>query len=83
MSSPANSSIQNQHLNLVYTSNQYTGDNSTTDYSIQPGNTIHSVLVIVNGLILAPTAYSISGATLTITTPPTTGSVVDFRYLPN
>ena len=83
MTSPANSSIQNQHLNLVYTSNQYTGDNATTTYSIQPGNSIHSVLVIVNGLILAPSAYSISGATLTITTPPAQDAVVDFRYLPN
>ena len=83
MSSPANASIENHHLNLVYTSSQYTGNNSTTDYLIQPGHTIHSVLVIVDGLILPPTEYSISGSTLTITTPPTAGAVVDFRYLPN
>ena len=83
MSSPANNSIENQHLNLIYTSSQYAGDNTTTDYLIQPGHTVHSVLVIVNGLILPPTEYSVSGSTLTITTPPTAGAVVDFRYLPN
>jgi hypothetical protein len=83
MSAPANASIENHHLNLVYTSSQYTGDNTTTDYLIQPGHSVHSVLVIVNGLILPPTDYSISGSTLTITTPPTAGAVVDFRYLPN
>ena len=82
MSSPANNSIQNQHLNLIYTSSQYTGDNSTRDYLIQPGHTVHSVLVIVDGLILPPTDYSIVGTTLTITTAPAQDAVVDFRYLP-
>jgi hypothetical protein len=83
MSSPANNSIENHHLNLIYTSSQYTGDSTTTDYLIQPGHSVHSVLVIVDGLILPPTDYSISGSTLTITTAPSTDAVVDFRYLPN
>ena len=82
MTSPANNSIENQHLNLIYTSNQYTGDASTTQFTIQPGHSIHSVLVIVSGAILPPTQYSVSGSTLTITTAPANSAVVDFRYLP-
>ena len=82
MTSPVNNSIENQHLNLIYTSNQYTGDASITQYAIQSGHSIHSVLVIVDGAILAPSQYSVSGSTLTITTPPALNAVVDFRYLP-
>ena len=82
MTSPVNNSVENQHLNLIYTSNQYTGDASITQYAIQSGHSIHSVLVIVDGAILAPSQYSVSGSTLTITTPPALNAVVDFRYLP-
>jgi hypothetical protein len=77
-----NNCIENKHLNLIYTSTQYTGDNTTTDYLVPLGHTIHSVLVIVNGSVLAPTEYSVSGTTLTITSAPATSAVVDFRYLP-
>jgi hypothetical protein len=77
-----NNSVGNQHLNLIYTSSQYVGDNTTTQYTIQSGHSVHSVLVIVDGLILQPTEYSISGATLTITNAPSTSSTVDFRYFP-
>ena len=77
-----NNSVENQHLDLIYTSSQYVGDNTTTQYTIQTGHSVHSVLVIVDGLILQPTEYSISGATLTITNAPSTSSTVDFRYFP-
>jgi hypothetical protein len=77
-----NNSITNAHISFVYNSTQYTGDATTTDYSVPLGHTVHSVLVIVNGLILPPTDYSISGTTLTITNAPATNAVVDFRYLP-
>ena len=77
-----NNSVENQHLDLIYTSNQYTGDNTTTQYTIPTGHTVDSVLAIVDGLILQPTEYSISGATLTFTTAPSTSSTVDFRYFP-
>ena len=77
-----NNSVENQHLNLIYTSNQYTGDNTTTQYTIPTGHTVDSVLAIVDGLILQPTEYSISGTTLTFTTAPSTSSTVDFRYFP-
>ena len=82
MTSPANNSIENQHLNLIYTSSQYTGT-TTTQYTIQTGHTVHSVLVIVNGLILNPTEYSVNGATLTISSfTPIVSDVIDFRYFP-
>ena len=61
---------------------QYAGDSTTTDYAVPLGHTVHSVLVIVDGSILPPTDYSISGTTLTITNAPATNAVVDFRYFP-
>lgn len=74
------SSIENRHLNLTYTSDQYSGQD--TVYEIEPGHTVHDVLVIINGLIQPPSAYSIDGTTLTLTNVPMMGSVIDFRYLP-
>ena len=82
MTSPANNSIENQHLNLIYSSTQHTGNGSTNQYTIPAGHTIHSVFVIVAGAILPPTSYSITSTLLTITTAPTAGQIVDFRYLP-
>ncbi len=82
MTSPANNSIENQHLNLIYTSSQYTGNNVTTQYTIQPGHSVHSLLVVVDGLILQPTEYSILGSTLTMSVAPANSASVDFRYLP-
>ena len=77
-----NNCIENKHLNLIYTSSQYTGDSTTTDYLVPAGHSVHSVLVIVNGAILPTTEYTISGTTLTITTAPGANTVVDFRYMP-
>ena len=82
MTTPINDSVQNQHLNLTYTSNQYQGDNSATEYTIQVGHSVHSVLVIVDGAILPPTSYSILNTVLTFNTAPTSSAVVDIRYLP-
>jgi hypothetical protein len=76
------SSIENRHLNLTYTSDQFTNNGSETTYEIEPGHTVHDVLVIINGLIQPPYAYSIVGTTLTLETAPMVGSLVDFRYLP-
>jgi hypothetical protein len=77
-----NNCIENKHLNLIYTSSQYTGDSTTTDYLVPAGHSVHSVLVIVDGAILPTTEYTISGTTLTITTAPGASTVVDFRYMP-
>ena len=79
---PADSSVTNAKLNLTYTSNQYTGNNSTTAYTIQAGHNDHSVLVILDGLILPPSDYSISGTTLTFTSAPLLNQSIDIRYMP-
>ena len=60
-----------------------TGDNTTTDFTIVTGHTVHSILVVLNGLVLRPTTdYTVSGTTLTFTTAPGTGDEIDVRYLP-
>ena len=78
-----NNSVENRHLDLIYTSNQYTGNGSTQQFTIESGHTVHDVLVIVDGLILPPTEYTIGfGNTLTITNAPANSAVIDIRYLP-
>lgn len=74
-------SVDNTHLNLTYTSNQFTGSSSTT-YTIQSGHTVDSLLVIVDGLIISPNEYSVNGTTLTLNTSPSTTAVIDIRYMP-
>lgn len=74
--------IENRHLDLTYTSNQYVGDGSQLTYGIRPGHTVHSVLVIIDGLIVPPQQYTISGAVLTLNTLPPAESIVDIRYMP-
>jgi len=77
-----NQSIENRHLNLTYDSDQYSGDGSQLVYDINPGHTENSVLVIVNGIIIPPNQYTISGTVLQLTASPTTGAIVDIRYMP-
>lgn len=74
--------IENRHLNLTYSSDQYDADGNQITYGINSGHTADSVLVIVNGSILPPQQYSVNGTVLTLNTPPTSGAIVDIRYLP-
>jgi len=76
------SSIENRHLNLTYTSTQSTSNGSQVAYVIPPGHNEHSVLVIINGLVQPPENYTVNGTTLTLSQSPMVGSVVDFRYMP-
>lgn len=75
-------SIKNRHLNLTYNSDQYNADGTQVVYDINFGHNEHSVLVIVNGLIIPPTGYTINGTALTLTSPPIVGQIVDIRYMP-
>lgn len=75
-------SVTNAKLNLTYTSNQYTGDNTTTDFTIASGHTVNSILVVLDGSILPPADYSVSGTTLTFASPPLTSQSIDIRYMP-
>ena len=75
-------SVTNAKLNLTYTSNQYTGDGSTVDYTIAAGHTADSLLLILDGSILPPSDYSVSGTTLTFASPPLLNQSIDIRYMP-
>ena len=79
---PTDNSVTNAKLNLTYTSNQYTGDNTTTAYTIASGHTVNSVLIVLDGSILPPADYSVSGTTLTFASAPLTSQSIDIRYMP-
>ena len=74
--------VTNNNLNLSYTSHEYTGDGSTTDFTCQADHTVDSVLVFVEGLLVSTSDYSITAATLSFTTAPTNGHTIIFRYFP-
>ena len=70
-------------VTLTYASGTATGDGSDTTFTINSGRSVNDVLVMVNGVILIPTAdYTISGTTLTFATAPANGAEIAFRYLP-
>jgi hypothetical protein len=70
-------------VSLSYTKGTFTGDNSTTAFTIDSGRAVDDVLVYVNGFLLTPTSdYTISGTTLTFTTAPATSAEIVVRYLP-
>lgn len=75
-------SIEPRHLKLVYTSDQYAGDGTQTTFDINPGHTVDSIFVIVDGIILEPTEYSIFGTVLTLNNSLSVSSRLDIRYLP-
>jgi len=70
-------------ISLSYTSGTATGDNTTTNFTINSGRAVDDVLVYVNGFLLTPTTdYTISGTTLSFVTAPATSAEIVFRYLP-
>lgn len=79
---PSDGTVTNAKLNLAYTSDQFTGDGTTVDYTIPSGHNVNSVLVILDGLILPPSDYSISTTTLTFTSAPLLDQSIDIRYMP-
>jgi len=67
---------------LTYGKATGTGDGSTTTLTINSGRTVDDVIVDVNGIILTPTDdYTISSTTLTFTTAPANGVVINIREL--
>ena len=79
---PSDGTVTNAKLALTYNSNQYTGNGSLATYTIPVDHSEHSLLVILDGLILPPADYSVSGTTLTFGTAPLNGQQIDIRYLP-
>jgi hypothetical protein len=64
------------------TSQTFTGDNSTTAFTLTATATTASVIVSINGTIQAPTtAYAVSGTTITFTEAPLTTDVVEVRSI--
>jgi len=74
--------ITNAKLSLTYSSNQYTGDGNTVNFTIASGHTDDSVLVILDGLILPPSDYTVAGTTLTFAVAPLQDQSIDIRYMP-
>jgi hypothetical protein len=61
---------------------QYTGDGSTTAFTLATAQTTASCIVSINGVVQIPTlAYSVSDTTLTFTEAPASTDVIDVRML--
>ena len=71
-------------VSLTYTVNaNLTGDGSTTGFTIgTSGRSQNDILVTVNGVVFHPSDdYTLSGTTLTFTTPPSASAEIRVRYL--
>ena len=72
-------------VSLTYAVNaNLTGDGSTTGFTIgTSGRSQNDILVTVNGIVFHPSDdYTLSGTTLTFTTPPSDSAEIRVRYLP-
>lgn len=68
--------------NLSFNNRKYTGDGSTTGFTVTSGQSTASVIVTENGVVQQPTDdYAVSSTTLTFTTAPASGVVVNIREL--
>tara|TARA_B100001057_G_scaffold461601_1_gene513761 strand:+ start:778 stop:1389 length:612 start_codon:yes stop_codon:yes gene_type:complete len=70
---------------LTYAVNaNLTGDGSTTGFTIGTSSrSQNDILVTVNGIVFHPSDdYTLSGTTLTFSTPPSAGAEIRVRYLP-
>jgi len=60
----------------------YTGDGSTTAFTVTSGADVENVLVFLNGVYQRPTTdYTVSGTTLTFGTAPTNGDAITIKEL--
>ena len=60
----------------------YTGDGSTTIYTVTSGADVENVLVFVNGVYQRPTTdYTISGTSLTFSTAPSASDAITIKEL--
>jgi hypothetical protein len=77
--------IQKSNLSptLTYVNRSYTGDSSTTGFTITAGLNVNKVLVTENGVLQVPTTdYTISSTTLTFVVAPASGVAIQIRELP-
>ena len=84
ISGVSNNSITNAKLNLSYAPSYFTGDGSSTAFTLSESNhTVNTLLVTENGVLQKPTDdYTVSGTTLTFTTAPADTVQIGVRYLP-
>lgn len=67
---------------ISFNNRKYTGDGSTTGFTVTSGQSTASVIVTENGVVQQPTDdYAVSSTTLTFTTAPASGVVVNIREL--
>jgi len=67
---------------VTFNNRKYTGDGSTTGFTVTSGQSTASVIVTENGVVQQPTDdYAISSTTLTFTTAPVNGVVINIREL--
>jgi len=82
-SASAVKTIQTSNIVASTVQSDYTGDGSSTDFTVKNGATADKILVIVNGLVMLPgTDYTVSGTTCTLTTAPSASDTIDIRELP-
>jgi hypothetical protein len=75
--------IQTSNIVKASVTRNYTGDGSTTGFTVTSGAAVDDVLVFENGVCQKPTTdYTISGTTLTFTTAPASGVAIQIRELP-
>ena len=75
--------IQTSNIVASTVQRDYTGDGSTVAFTVTDGVTADNILVIIEGLVMLPgTDYSVSGATMTLTTAASPGDKIDIRELP-
>ena len=75
--------IQTSNIVKATVHRVFTGDGSTTTFTVTDGSTVSNTIVVNEGLTLFPTTdYTISGTTLTLTTAPSAGDKIDIRELP-
>ena len=66
----------------VIAADSFDGDDNATVFTLGAAATTNSCIVSINGVVQIPaTAYSVSGTTLTFTSPPATGDKIDVRRL--
>ena len=62
------------------TTNDFNGDNSTVSFTLGASTSTNAVIVTLNGTVQEATnAYTVSGTTLTFTSAPATGDVIQVR----
>jgi len=67
---------------VAFNNRKSTGDGSTTGFTVTSGQSTASVIVTENGVVQQPTDdYAVSGTTLTFTTAPADGVIVNIREI--